>query len=94
MRTVGKCILTLLLLLSPGLKSSGLRRFRSYLSFSFLGRGVRGVGVFSLSFLTSSNTLSGDSTLRTGEERGESMREGRGEGFFQQSGGEGSEKEI
>ena len=94
MRTVGKCILTLLLLLSPGLKSSGLRRFRSYLSFSFLGRGVRGVGVFSLSFLTSSNTLPGDSTLRTGGEEGGSVREEEGEGIFQQLGGEGSEKKV
>ena len=44
--------------------------------------------------LSSSNTLSGDSTVHTGEEKGGSVREGREEGFFQQLGGEGSEKEV
>ena len=52
------------------------------------------MGTFSLSFLTSSNTLPGDSTLRTGEEKGGSVREGREEGIFQQPGGECSEKEV
>ena len=42
------------------------------------------MGVFSLSFLTSLNILPGEGTVRTGEERGGSVREGRGEGFFSQ----------
>jgi hypothetical protein len=44
--------------------------------------------------LTSSNTLLGDSIVRTGRERGGSVREEEGKGFFRQPGGECSEKKV
>lgn len=69
-----------LLLWGSGLNKLGALSFPQ-LAFSFLGRGdYRGVGVFSLP-LASPNTLPGG-IVHTGEERGESVREERGEGLF------------